>query len=66
MRGHGVVTMKVAGIKKELAMETLKHETAIQIRTLLDELRNKWPAGKADFDDREIESSILELVSEDD
>lgn len=56
--------MTPAAIKAKGEREALVYETARQIRELLDAARDKYGAG--DWNDNDLENTVLELVTEDD
>ena len=55
--------LTITAIQQRRSRADLMHDTAAQIRELLDKARMQY--GAEDYDDDEIESDILELVTAD-
>jgi len=53
-----------AKMNSEIKKTTVKHETAKAIRELLDKARKDYEAAGGEPDDDDLESGILELVTE--
>lgn len=56
--------MTVAEIKDKLMLETIKHETAVAIRELLDAAEAKYDQAGGDWSGDDVESVVLELVTD--
>jgi hypothetical protein len=51
-------------MNNEIKKTTIKHETAKAIRELLDKARKDYTAAGGEPDDDDLESGIMELVTE--